>query len=136
MFRINLATFRRPNSGYSKLAHSLIALAYGAYVVRRLYPGPVAEQLHQETGNLICRSNAFVLDHIFQMYSLTAKLVSPDDLDLLAGSIQTGCREFAAKAEQLTRRMNRLQLVEKKFRQAGVPGVMQDSPLLRGIFRV
>jgi hypothetical protein len=32
--------------------------------------------------------------------------------------------------------MNRLQLVEKKFRKTGVPGALQYSPLLRGIFRI
>lgn len=136
MFRINLATFRRPDAGYSRLAHSLIALAYGAYVVRRLYPGPAAEKIYEETGDLIRCSNTFVLDHVLKMYALTAKPVSPEDLDQLAGSIREGCSGLATEAEQLTRWMNRLQLVEKKFKKAGVPGTLQQSPLLRGIFRV
>jgi hypothetical protein len=136
MFRINLATFRRPNGGYSRLAHSLIALAYGAYVVRRLYPGPAADKAYGETGDLIRRSNAFILDHVLKMYALTAKQVAEEDLDHLAGSIQDGCTGLAREAEELTRRMNRLQLVEKKFKKAGVSGGLQQSPLLRGIFRV
>jgi anaerobic magnesium-protoporphyrin IX monomethyl ester cyclase len=136
MFRINLATFRRPDSGYSRLAHSLIALAYGAYVVRRLYPGPAAENVYGETGDLINKSNAFVLDHVLKMYALTAKQNTQEDIDLLAGSIHNGCSRLATEAEQLTCRMNRLQLVEKKFRKAGVPGVLQHSALLRGIFRI
>jgi anaerobic magnesium-protoporphyrin IX monomethyl ester cyclase len=136
MFRINLATFRRPDSGYSRLAHSLIALAYGAYVVRRLYAGPAAEKVYGETGDLINKSNAFVLDHVLKMYALTAKLDSQDDLDQLAGSLREGCSGLVTEAEQLTRRMNRLQLVEKKFKKAGVPGALQQSPFLRGIFRV
>jgi anaerobic magnesium-protoporphyrin IX monomethyl ester cyclase len=135
MFRINLATFRRPDTGYSRLAHSLIALAYGAHVVRRLYPGPGAEQVHKETMHLIARSNAFILDQIFLMYTLTARLVSKKDLEELAGSIRKGCAELSTEAEQLTSRMNRLQLVEKKFRKAGVPSELQHSPLLRSIFR-
>jgi len=136
MFRINLATFRRPDSGYSRLAHSLIALAYGAYVVRRLYPGPAAENIYGETGDLIKKSNAFVFDHILKMYALTANQNTQEDIDGLAGSIHKGCSGFAREAEQLTRRMNRLQLVEKKFRKTGVPGALQHSPLLRGIFRI
>jgi hypothetical protein len=32
--------------------------------------------------------------------------------------------------------MERLQMTEKKFRQVGVPGEVQFSPLLRRIFRV
>ena len=136
MFRINLATFRRPDSGYSRLAHSLIALAYGAYVVRRLYPGPAAENIYGETGDLIKKSNAFVFDHILKMYALTANQNTQEDIDGLAGSIHKGCSGFAREAEQLTRRMNRLQLVEKKFRKTGVPGALQYSPLLRGIFRI
>jgi anaerobic magnesium-protoporphyrin IX monomethyl ester cyclase len=136
MFRINLATFRRPEGGYSKLAHTLIALAYRARVVRRLYPGPAAQQLNEETGDLICRSNTFVLDHILKMYMLTARLVSKKDIDELAGSIHTGCLTLAKEAEVLTKRMDRLQMAEKKFRQAGVPGEVQRSSLLRKIFRV
>jgi anaerobic magnesium-protoporphyrin IX monomethyl ester cyclase len=136
MFRINLATFRRPDVGYSKLAHSLIALAYGAHVVWRFYPGKVAVQLTLETGDLICRSNAFVLDHILRMYDLTARQISKKDLNELAGSIREGCVELAAEADQLTSRMNRLQLAEKKFRKSGVPGALQQSSVLRRIFGV
>jgi radical SAM superfamily enzyme YgiQ (UPF0313 family) len=136
MFRINLATFRRPDAGYSKLAHSLIALAYRAYVLRRLYPGPAAQQLNGETGDLIAKSNVFILDHILKMYKLTARLVSKKDLDELAGSIRTGCNGLLKEADQLTARMDRLQLVEKRFGYAGVPGVVQDSSLLRRVFRV
>jgi hypothetical protein len=91
MFRINLATFRRPDAGYSRLAHALIALAYGAYVVRRLYPGPATEKVYGETGDLIKKSNAFVFDHILKMYALTAKPDPKNGIDLLAGSIREGC---------------------------------------------
>ena len=136
MFRINLATFRRRDSGYSKLAHTLIALAYRAYVVHRLYPGPAAKQLQDETTDLITRSNAFVLDHIMKMYALTARLVSKQDLDELAASIHAGCTGFVREADGITSRMDRLQTAEKKFRQVGVPGEIQFSPILRKIFRV
>jgi hypothetical protein len=136
MFRINLATFRRPDSGYSFLAHSLIALTYGASVVRRLCPGPAAEQLFWKTTDLITKSNAFVLDHVLQMDALTAKQGMQGEIDGLAGSIRQGCSGLTAEGEQLSRRLNRLQMVEKKFRESGVPGALQHLPLLRGIFRV
>jgi radical SAM superfamily enzyme YgiQ (UPF0313 family) len=136
MFRINLATFRRKNSGYAKLAHAMIALAYRARVVRRLYPGPAAKQVNEETGALIAKSNVFVLDHIMKMYKLTARLVSKQDIDELAISLHNGCRPLVEEAEALMKKMDRLQLVEKKFRQTGVPGEVQHSGLLRKIFRV
>jgi radical SAM superfamily enzyme YgiQ (UPF0313 family) len=136
MFRINLATFCRPDSGYPKLAHTLVALTYRAFVIRRLYAGPAAQQINGETGDLIAKSNMVILDHIVKMYALTAKLVSKKDLDELAGSLQTGCRELMKEAEQLTTRMDRMQKAEKKVRQAGVPGDVQNSSLLRKIFRV
>jgi radical SAM superfamily enzyme YgiQ (UPF0313 family) len=136
MFRINLATFRRPGSGYSKLAHTLIALTYRAFVIRRLYPGPAAQKVNEETGELIAKSNTFVLDHILKMYTLTARLVSKKDIDELAASVQAGCLGLLKEAEQLSTRMDRLQVAEKKFRYAGVPGEVQHSSLLRKIFRV
>jgi hypothetical protein len=136
MFRINLATFRRPDSGYSALAHSMIALAYGAYVARRLYPGPAADEAFEKTGDLIHRSNAFVLDHLFRVYALAAEPDPGAEVDRVAGSIREGCGTLVAKADAVSRRINRLQVVEKRFRQAGVPGAFQQSPLLRGIFRV
>ncbi|MFA4824812.1 MAG: cobalamin-dependent protein [Methanoregula sp.] len=136
LFRISLATFRRPDAGYSMLAHSMIALAYGAYTVHRLWPGPAAESVLTDTHALIAESNAFVLDHIFRMYALAAQPDPGEEIDLLAGSIRNGCSELNAKAASLTQRMNRLQVAEKKFRHAGVPGALQHSPLLRGIFRV
>jgi hypothetical protein len=136
MFRINLATFRLPKSGYAKLAHTLIALAYRAYVVRRLYAGPAAKELLEETTGLITRSNGFVLDHILKMYALTARLVTKKDIDELGLSIHDGCRDLVAEAEDLTRRFDRLQQAEKKFRRTGVPGEIQFSPILRKIFRI
>jgi hypothetical protein len=105
-------------------------------VVRRLYPGPAAEQVHLKSADLIRRSNALVLDHLLRVYALTAKPGAEQDTGPLAASLRAGCMELAAEAEGLTRRMKRLQLVEKKFRQAGVGGALQDSSLLRGIFRV
>lgn len=136
MFRINLATFRQKDSGYGKLAHSLTALAYHAHVIWRLHPGPAAAQLNQETGALILKSNAFILDHIVKMYKLTARLVSKKDLEDLAGSIRKGCGELTAEAEAISRKMDRLQLVEKKFTKSGVSEVVQKSGLLRKVFRV
>jgi radical SAM superfamily enzyme YgiQ (UPF0313 family) len=136
MFRINLATFRQPKSGYAKLAHSLIALAYRASVVRRLYAGPVSKELAEETADLITKSNAFVLDHILKVYAITSRLVSKKDLDDLAGSISTGCSGLAAEADALSGRLDRLQQAEKKFRKTGVPGEVQFSPLLRKLFRI
>ncbi|MCX6690501.1 MAG: hypothetical protein NTW33_00260, partial [Methanoregula sp.] len=136
MFRINLATFRRKGSGYSRLAHSFIALAYGAYVVHRLYPGPAADRMRDKTLDLIRRSNAFVLDHIFRMYRLTAEMKSNDELDDIYISIRSGCECLAAKAEKLSGTMNRLQLLERKFRLAGIPHEVQGSDLVRSIFRI
>ncbi len=136
MFRINLATFRRKGSGYATLVHTLIALSYRARVVHRLYPGPAAKQLNEETGELIVKSNAFILSHFMKMYKLTARLVSKKDIDDLYLSVQAGCRSLFEEAEGLSKKMDRLQLVEKKFRTTGVPGEVQFSPLLRRIFRV
>jgi hypothetical protein len=70
------------------------------------------------------------------MYALTARLVTKKGVDELAVSIQKGCLELIKEADQITTRMDRLQLVEKRFGYAGVPRVVQDSNLLRKLFRV
>lgn len=136
MFRINLATFRRQEGAYFRLAHILRALAYRAHVVQRLYHGKAAQQVNDETRDLIIRSNTFVLEHILKMYALTTRLVSKKDLDELAGSIHTGCLAFIKEAEQITRKMDRLQMAEKKFRHSDVPGEVRISSVLRKLFRV
>ena len=136
MFRINLATFRVPGSGYAKLAHTLIALSYRAAVVRRLYSGPVAKELAEETTALVAKGNTFVLDQILKMYALTARLVSKKDIDDLAASIHDGSRDLIREADALSRRLDRLQQAERKFRKSGVPGEVQFSTVLRKIFRI
>jgi hypothetical protein len=70
------------------------------------------------------------------MYALTTRLVSKKDLDELAGSIHTGCLAFIKEAEQITRKMDRLQMAEKKFRHSDVPGEVRISSVLRKLFRV
>lgn len=136
MFRISLATFRRPDSGYSRLAHSLIALAYGSSAAQRLCPGPAAEDMGTETGALITKSTGFVLDQILKMYALTATESPMEELDRLAGSVHDGCTQLSGEAEALMHRMHRIQHVERMFRKAGVAGAAQHSPLLRWIFRI
>ncbi|NMB79170.1 MAG: radical SAM protein, partial [Methanomicrobiales archaeon] len=136
LFRISLATFRRPDSGYSGLAHTMIALAYGAHVVHRLYPGPAADSILADTHALIARSNTGVLDQIFRMYALAAEPDPAEGIESLAGSIRTSCTGLISDAEALTRRMNRLQVAERKFRDYRVSGALQQSGLLRTIFQV
>jgi len=136
MFRINLATFRRKGSGYATLVHTMIALAYRARVVDRLCSGPAARDLNGETGELIVKCNAFVLEHFIKMYKLTARLVAKQDIDDLEASIRTGCRQLFGEADAIAKKMDRLQLAERKFRARGVPGDVQNSSFLRKIFRV
>jgi hypothetical protein len=70
------------------------------------------------------------------MYTLTSRLVSKAEIDEFAHTIHNGCRPLVEEADALTKKMERLQLTEKKFRQVGVPGEVQFSSLLRKIFRV
>lgn len=136
MFRIFLATFRKKGSGYATLAHTMRGLAGRARVVSRRYPGPAAQQLNVETGELIMKCNAFILEHLVKMYRLTTQLVAKKDIDELGASIQSGCRSLFGEADAIARKMDRLQLVEQNFRKTGVPGDALISPLIRKLFRV
>lgn len=136
MFRINLATFRRKGSNYSKLSHSLIALVYRAYTINRLYPGQISRKLLSETNGLVKKSNEETLKNILRMYELTANLNSSKEIDDLYEEIRNECDNSLSKAKTLTNRINRLQILERKFAENGISGFVQASGKIKTIFRI
>lgn len=136
MFRINSLTFHRKNSPYSGLSHRIIALAYRAYIIKRLYSGQVSQRLLFETKDLIRKFNEFTLDNIIQIYKLTAELKSVEKINILYKKIENGCKEFIKNAEIISDRMWRLQILERKFEEMGIEDLVQNSSVIKKIFRI
>ncbi|MBN1673536.1 MAG: cobalamin-dependent protein [Kiritimatiellae bacterium] len=130
LFAVNRRTFRRQGSPYPTLMHSLIALAYHAFTLKRLHPGPVADSLAAACMDLIARSNTFVLDCLEHMRDLAGQNVPPEAVDTLDRRLTDGCRTFLAECFRLSDRMTRLQIAGRVFQAFGVKPVLQRHPLL------
>ena len=134
MFEISLLTFRRRGSNYSKLAHNLIALSYHAHAVNRIYPGRVARKLLGKTKHLTEEVNRFILQKILDMYRLTAE-TDPDTEDLFL-SIRNGTKRLLSKIERLSRKMYKLQILEKMFKTVKTGISPQESSAIVKFFRL
>ena len=136
LFRINKVTFRKEGSNYSKLSHFLIALAYQAYTVNRFYKGPLAENLLSESNVLIVKSNEFILENLLKIYKLSFEFESKNDLDLVYNSIKKRSAELIYESEKLSNKMNRLQTLEKSFKDHRIENSAQNYKIPQKIFRI
>lgn len=135
-FLVNKMTFRRKDSIYPKLAHSLIALSYNAYIINRLYPGLVSKKILSETIDLIKNANEFILKFIVEVYNLSKIIKTNKDSDELFNKINDKSRELIKESEILTKRMNRLQIIEKNFRLMDIKESPQNMKFITKIFRI
>lgn len=135
-FLANKMTFRRKDSSYPKLAHSLIALSYNSHIINRLYPGQASKKLLIETTDLIKTANEFILKSIVEVYNFSRTLKTSTDSDELFNEINEKSKELINKSEILTKKMNRLQILEKNFRLIEIKESPQNMKLITRIFRV
>lgn len=134
MFRINELTFYRRNSPYPALSHQLIALSYRSHLINRLYPGKKSQKLQNETRKLICTSNESTLENLLEIYSMVA--CGEVEIDPLFHKMEAYYLFLTKKATDLSERMARFQVVEKKFRKHGVDNYLQNSKTMERIFRI
>jgi radical SAM superfamily enzyme YgiQ (UPF0313 family) len=136
LFSINLATFRKKGSHYSKLVHSLIALAYRAYAVHRIYPGQASDRTVSEANALIRKANGFILEYVLKMYELAGNIKSYDEVELLYQSIRNGCIALSKEVDQLVNKISRLQALEKRFKELKISKPCQNHKLMLRMFRL
>ena len=132
-FEIYRATFRMPGSSYSSLMHELIALAYHAATVRRLYVGSSAEAAGCTVTNLVTATNGFIVERIEEMLTLAE---APEEGAVRAFNemLQERCRRTARQAAKLARELQRLQAAERVFKRFGIQSMVQETPWLLGLF--
>jgi len=136
MFRINSLTFYRENSPYPDLSHHLIALSYRAQLLKRFYPGGMSRKLANETLDIIKKSNAFTLEKLLKIYKITADNEIDGEINLLYNEMEKFYLNLNKKAEKLSDKMLRFQIVEQKFQNNGLVGYFQNSQILSKIFRI
>ncbi len=136
MFRLNSLTFYRENSPYPELSHKLIALSYRSNLLQHFYPGKKSEKLQDETIYLIMNTNEFTIQSLLENYSLVAEKIIEDDLNSLFEKMNVFYENSTKKASELTEKMGRFQLVEKKFQNRWVGDYLQNSSTMEKIFRI
>jgi hypothetical protein len=134
MFRINALTFYRENSHYPALSHQLIALSYRSQLINRLYPGKKSQKLQKETEKLIRTSNESTLENLLEIYRRVA--YGENEIDDLYHQMEVFYGILTRKASNLSDRMGKLQLVEKKFQNRGLDNYLQNSGAMERIFRI
>lgn len=134
IFRINALTFYRDSSPYPALSHKLIALSYRAQLINRFYPGKKAQKLQNETKDVIMTSNKFTLESLLEIYRMVA--YDEYEIDPLYYQMETFYGILTRKAADLSKRMERFQLVEKEFKKRGLDNYFQNSKTMERIFRI
>ncbi len=136
MFRIIALTFYQENSPYTDLSHKLIAISYRSQLLQRFYPGKKSKQLKKESMKLIKDSNRFTLDSLLSVYSLVAESDIENSINTLCGKMNSFYGDSAEMVDELSGKMWRFQMIEKKFMNRGVDDYFQNSETLGKLFRI
>jgi radical SAM superfamily enzyme YgiQ (UPF0313 family) len=134
MFRMNVSLFRRKDSPYSNLMQSSIALAYQAYVLRRLHQGKVADKIIADTHELIKQINTFVIEKIEKIRYFAENPTKHEEVEKIYNELSKGSKKYLDDIINLKKRMLRLQTVDRAFRFFKVGDAVQESSLVKSIF--
>lgn len=136
MFRINSETFYHENSLYPHLSHKMIALSYRSQLIRRLYPGKFSEKVIKKNRINQKEFNEFNLEILLKIYELTGEddwQTSLEDINLI---LQKNNSEFLKKTNSITDEMMKIQVLEKQFQKQNMEDYLQNSQLLKKVFRL
>lgn len=136
MFIMNKESFRKKDSSYSRVAHHLIALVYHAYVVKRIYPGDSSKELLVKVNDLIKKFNEYVIKKLLEIYELAKNNKNFDKLEEFNQDLEKNCIRIIKESKTLTKKLQRLQLVEKKFEVMGLQESPQNIKLITRILRI
>jgi len=136
MFSMNKESFRKKDSSYSRVAHHLIALVYHVYVVKRIYPGISSNSLLVEVNGLIRKFNEYIVKKLSELYELAKNNKDFDNLEEFNQDLEKNCIRIIKESKKLTKKLERLQLIEKKFEVMGLKESPQNVKLIREILRI
>ena len=136
MFIMNKESFRKKDSSYSRVAHHLIALVYHAYVVKRIYPGDSSKELLVKVNNLIKKFNEYIIKKLLEIYELAKNNKKFDSLEEFNKDLEKNCINIIEESKKLTKKLQRLQLIEKKFEVMGLQESPQNIKLITKILRI
>jgi hypothetical protein len=118
------------------MMQSTIALGYNAYLMKKLHPGPVTDNLFTCTNTLVSSINAFILENIMKMRSIADEPSSEPDASDFAKRLNDGCEKRIKQIRDLEGRMARLHISERAFSVFGIGSMVQELPMLNTIFRL
>ncbi|MBI5680559.1 MAG: B12-binding domain-containing radical SAM protein [Methanobacterium sp.] len=120
MFRINALTFYKKNSPYPNISQEMIALYYRAEMIKRFYPGKKSQELSGNVNKLVIKFNEFVLENLLETYRLTGEMESDQELNNLYMNIEEICAHFTGEINDLSRKMGKFQMLQRKFKDIGI----------------
>lgn len=136
LFKVYTQTFGRTDSKSPVLAHRLISLIYQAGVIKRLYPGPLSDEFMHKARDLISNSNRFMLDELLDVYGVASETVTKEKVYTLSQELEEGCENFLKEVNHLSRKMERLQIMERNLNQFKISSSFQDSKFLRKLLTI
>jgi anaerobic magnesium-protoporphyrin IX monomethyl ester cyclase len=136
MFIMNKETFRKKNSSYSRVAHHLIALIYHSYVVNRIYPGISSSNLQMRVNKLIKYFNEYLIKKLREIYELTKNNKRFENKEEFNKDLDMICMRTIKESKKLSKKLERLQLIEKKFKLMGLNESPQNNKIIRNILNI
>jgi anaerobic magnesium-protoporphyrin IX monomethyl ester cyclase len=136
MFIMNKQSFRKKDSSYSRVAHHLIALVYHVYVVKRIHPGVCSNKLFVKVNELIIKYNEYIIKKLSEIYELAKSNKDFDDLENFNNDLEKNCIKIIKESNILTKKLERLQLIENKFKVMGLKESPQNIKPITTILRI
>ncbi len=136
MFIMNKESFRKKDSSYSRVAHHLIALVYHAYVAKRIYPGASSSRLLVNVSDLVSLFNEYLTKKLLEIYELAKNDKDFDNLEQFNQDLEKNCVSIIEESKKLAKKLERLQLIERKFKFMGLNESPQNIKPITAIFRI
>ena len=128
-------TFRARDCAYSGVAHVLIALAYHAASVRRLYRGSGADAIDHECRELTTQWNLWVIDAMEKMKDLVLTGKEEAERGTFCAQIDERSSALYRETNSLTERLLKYQRNKKIFRFFGVEEAIDANPYLQKLWK-
>lgn len=128
-------TFRASDCAYSGVAHGLIALAYHAASIQRLYPGSGSDAIVHACRELTMPWNRWVLKTMEHMRDLVLNGNEGTEREAFRSEIDERSLALYSEINLLTGRMLKYQRTKKIFRFFGVEDALDTNPFFQKLLK-